>query len=89
MKAFNDLKVGTKILAAFVVAFLVMIGIGLFALSQLNRVNTTIDDLTGNLAVDRQIANDIAAEMLSARLAATKYINNHQQVNLDVSGCDD
>ena len=83
MTAFNNLKVGTKILAAFVIAFLVMIGIGLFTLTQLNRVNATIDDLTENLAVDRQIANDIAAEVLSARLAATKYINDHQQVHLD------
>ena len=55
MTAFNNLKVGTKILAAFVIAFLVMIGIGLFTLTQLNRVNATIDDLTENLAVDRQI----------------------------------
>ncbi len=83
MKVFNNLQVGTKILAAFVIAFLVMIGIGLFTLSQLSRVNATIDDLTENLAVDRQIANDIAAEVMAARLAATKYINGHQQANLE------
>ncbi len=83
MKAFNNLKVGTKILAAFVIAFLVMIGIGLFTLAQLSRLNATIDDLTENLAVDRQIANDIAAEILSARLTATKYINGHQPANLE------
>ncbi|MBL8056643.1 MAG: HAMP domain-containing protein [Anaerolineales bacterium] len=83
MQALNNLKVGTKIIAGYVVALALMLVVGGVALIRLNGLNASIKDLTANLAVDRQLGNDIVTQILLVRLYGNKYIANHDAADVD------
>ena len=83
MNGFKNLKVGTKIIAGYLIALALMVVVGGVAMVRLSEVGTTVADLTDNLAVDRQIGNDMVADILLTRFYANKYITSQTASDLD------
>jgi len=83
MNTFNNLKIGTKIIAGYVIALVLMVVVGGVALVRLGEVDNIVTDLTTHLAVDRQLGNDMVTQVLLARFYANKYIASHDSTNLD------
>ncbi len=83
MNLFRNLKVGIKIVAGYLIAIALMLIVGAVALVRLGSVGQTVDDLTSNLAIDRQVANDMVGEILLARFYANKYVTSHDDVDLE------
>jgi methyl-accepting chemotaxis protein len=86
MKVINNLKIGTKILAGYIVILLVMAVVGAVALINLGRLQGIVVDLTSNLEVDRQLTDSISQQILRARLYAVSYIKDEDQADLDSYG---
>ena len=86
MNFLGRFKVGTKIIAGYVIALLLMVGVGSLAVVRLAQLDATVTNLTTNLAVDRQTANDLVEEILLARFYGAKYINSHDSQYLDRYG---
>jgi methyl-accepting chemotaxis protein len=80
---FVNLRVGTKIIAGYVVALLLMAIIGGVALVRLNQINSNVDNLVNNLAEDQRISQSIVEQILLTRLNARIYIQESQQLYLD------
>ena len=83
MNFLGNFKVGTKIIAGYVIALALMLVVGGLAIIRLGELNTTVVDLTDNLAVDRQIGNDMVEEILLTRFYGAKYITSHDSQYLD------
>jgi len=83
MQLFNRFSVGAKIIAGYVIALTLMVVVGVVAIVRLNEVGGTVADVTDNLAVDRQLGNDMVAEILLVRFYANKYTATQNQNLLD------
>jgi len=78
MKAFNNLKVGTKIFMGFFIILFLMILIGGMAILKITQINATVTDLADNLAKDQHIADQMVAKILLVRFYANKYIRDYK-----------
>ncbi len=76
MRAFNNLKVGTKIIAGFVIALALMVLVGGLSIIRIGQINSSLANLADNLAMDNQLAEDMVTQILLARFYGTKYINS-------------
>jgi len=76
-------RVGTRIVLSYLVALSLVIGIGILAIVQLNRISAIVNDLTNNLAVDRGFSKDIVNQALLARFYANKYVRTQSQTDED------
>ena len=83
MNLFKNMKLGVKIIAGYVVVIILLAALGGVALQRLNQIDLTVEDLTGNLAVDQGIVDDTLARSLRARFRAAKHIESGSQSDLD------
>jgi PAS domain S-box-containing protein len=83
MLAFLRRRVGLKIILGYLIALALMVGIGFFALTRLDQINSTVDNLTNKLAVERSLAQDTVSQIWLARFYANKYVRTQAQVDLD------
>ncbi len=83
MLAFLRRRVGVKIILGYLIAFVLMVGIGVFAIARLDQINATVGHLTDNLAVERGLAQDIVSQILLARFYANRYVRTQGQADLD------
>lgn len=79
MKALNNLNLFTKIISGYLVVLALLAIVGGVALFRLNQINTTVTHLVDNLAEDRQLAEDMVTQIVSARLYANKYLRTKSQ----------
>jgi len=79
MKTFNNLPLDKKILSGYLLSLLLMVFVGGMTINRLFELNRTINNLATNLTVDRQILNDIVADMLEVRYDGAQYIRTHDQ----------
>ncbi len=79
---FGNLKVGTKIIAGYVIALALMAIVGGVALVQLDQINGKVTDLATNLAEDQRISESIVQDILLVRFYANKYIRDPQDAFL-------
>ena len=81
---FRGLRIGTKILAGYMVALALAAIVGILAINQLDQVDTTVSRLTGHLAQERDLAEETSAQIHLIRLYADQYISHGQtQADLD------
>lgn len=80
----SDLKrpLGVGILLGLLAALLV-IGMGVLALLQLNRISRTMDTLTNQLAVERGLAKDIVGQVQVVRFHMNSYVSSQRQADID------
>jgi methyl-accepting chemotaxis protein len=83
MNFLGNLKVGTKIIAGYVISLVLMLVVGVLAIIRLDQLNGTLATLTVDIAADRQNANDIVDHIQGSRFNAIKYIYTHDTQNLD------
>jgi methyl-accepting chemotaxis protein/carbonic anhydrase/acetyltransferase-like protein (isoleucine patch superfamily) len=83
MNFLGNIKVGTKIMAGYIIALVLMLVVGGLAILRLGQLNTTVANLTTNLAADRQLANSMVEEILLARFYGNKFINSHDPQSLN------
>jgi PAS domain S-box-containing protein len=76
-------KVGARIILGYLIALSLLAGVGGLAVVRLNQINTTVADLTENLARDRELAGDIVYQTLSARFYVNRYIRTQAQEDRD------
>jgi methyl-accepting chemotaxis protein len=85
MKVFHNLKVGVKIVAGYVVVLALMVAVGGAAVSGLGQLGATVANLTGDLAVDRQLGNEMVAQITLVQFYANAYIRSQDPAQLDHS----
>ena len=73
MKLFANIKVGVKIIAGYLAILTLMAIVGTVAFLRTGEAGTIVDTLTNDLAIDRQLGNDIAIDIVLARFYAAKY----------------
>ncbi|GAB4424478.1 MAG: hypothetical protein Kow0031_03480 [Anaerolineae bacterium] len=83
MNFLSNFKVGTKIIAGYIIALALMAAIGAVALVRLGNIETTVTNLSDNLAMDQKLADDMVSQILLARFYANKYIRGSSQADLD------
>jgi CHASE3 domain sensor protein len=83
MTFFNNFRVGTKIIAGYIIALVLMLVVGGTALVRLNDINTVVTDLSGNLAKDQAMAENIVSQIWTVRFFVLRYINMQEQTDLD------
>lgn len=74
---------GPGALLAYFLTIALVAGIGALALVQLGRISATVDELTGDLAVQRGLAKDIAHQVLATRFHAQRYVRTQSQSDVD------
>ncbi len=82
MNFFSNFKVGTKIIAGYIIALVLMATIGGIALLRLANIEVTVTNLSDNLAMDQKLADDMVSQVLLARFYANKYISQGHQDDL-------
>ncbi|NMB86828.1 MAG: HAMP domain-containing protein [Chloroflexi bacterium] len=80
---FRKMKVSRKIMAGFIIAQAVMVVVGIVSIVQLMSINGTVTHMAEELAVERQLSNEIDAKIISARYYANRYIYNKEQTDLN------
>lgn len=70
-------------LLVFLLTVALVVGIGVLALVQLGRISTTVDELTGDLAVQRGLAKDLVHQALLTRFYAHRYVRTQSQRDVD------
>lgn len=71
------------IIVVYLLALLLVTGIGLLAFVQLGQISTTVNHLTNNLAVQRALSRNIVSQVLLTRFFALQYVRTQQQIDLD------
>ncbi len=83
MKLLANMRVGVKIIAGYLAVLTLMGIVGTVALVRTGDAGTIVDELTNDLAVDRQLGNDIAVDIVLARFYAAKYTDTRDITYLD------
>lgn len=76
-------RVNPGLIVAYLLAVLLVIGIGILAAVRLKQIGTTVDDLTNHLAVDRALADNIVSQVLLVQFYANRYVRTQLQTDLD------
>jgi signal transduction histidine kinase/ActR/RegA family two-component response regulator/methyl-accepting chemotaxis protein len=76
-------KVGAKIILGYLIVIALMAVIGELALFRLDEISATVFNLTGRMAGDWALSNEVANRIVLARLYANQYVSSHQQPALD------
>ncbi len=82
MALFGNLKIGVKIIAGYVIALVLTAVVGGVAIFQLTEVAAKVENLTQNLSEDKDIASDVEAQILIARLHANRYLRTENPEEL-------
>lgn len=72
-----------RLLPVYLVALVLVIGVGVLALIKLNQIKDNLDILTNELAVDRALSKDIVSQILLPRFYANRYVRTQSQADLD------
>ncbi len=83
MRALLRRRVDAKIIFGYLVALILMVWIGLVAVVQLDQINSTVGNLTDELAVERGVAQEIVSQVWLVRFYANKYVRTQNQTDLD------
>jgi PAS domain S-box-containing protein len=75
MLRFFKKKVGRKIALGYLVTCVLLLGVGLFALSRLARIAEQVEELTHDLSVEMVLIKDIATKTRLARAHANTFIS--------------
>jgi len=76
-------RFGAGALLVYLLTVALVVGIGVLALVQLARISTTVDELTGDLAVQRGLAKDLVHQALLTRFYAQRYVRTQSQSDVD------
>ena len=76
-------RFGAGALLVYLLTVALVVGIGVLALVQLGRISTTVDELTGDLAVQRGLAKDLVHQALMTRFYAHRYVRTQSQRDVD------
>jgi PAS domain-containing protein len=68
---------------SYLAVLVFVIAIGILVTVQLNQISASLDNLTNNLAVDRQLANRIVSQALLARFYAQQFVRTQDQADVD------
>ncbi len=71
------------ILIYLIIPILLIIGIGILAIVQLNQISATVNNLTNNLEKERALSKDIISQILLTRFYANQYARSQSQNDLD------
>lgn len=77
-------KIIIRIAFGYLLALSLMIGIVFLALSRLNKISDTVDRLTNNLAVTRDLSQSVAGEIRLVRYYTERYRRFKNQKDLDL-----
>ncbi len=72
------------ILIYLIIPILLIIGIGILAIVQLNQISATVNNLTNNLEKERALSKDIISQILLTRFYANQYVRSQSQNDLDI-----
>lgn len=71
------------LIISYVVGLILILGIGVITFVQLQRIGGTVNTLTEELAVNRELAHNIVNQVLLARFYAHTYVSTEHQSDAD------
>ena len=74
MSIFNDMKIGTKLIGSFAVLLGITAFLGVFALSQMNRMNDATTEITGNWLPAVQAISEINTNTSDLRIGEMSHV---------------
>ena len=74
MQWFYNMKIGAKLLASFVIILLMMIGLGLFSITQLSKVNNTATDLATNWLPTIKAIDKVKYDLAVVRISTLETV---------------
>jgi len=83
MNFFRNRKVGTKIMAGYLVALVLTAVVGGVALVRLADIGDTVNNLAGNLAKDQHLADQVVEQIWTSRFFALRYIHQQNPADLE------
>lgn len=81
LEKFANLKVGTRIIAGYIIALMLMAIVGGVSMWRLNEIGNTVEDLTSRVANVQQLANDMQEHVLQLRYDTNRYMNESTPEN--------
>jgi methyl-accepting chemotaxis protein len=88
MAFLKNLKIGNKIIGGYIFVLVLMLFVGGMAILRLNEINTTLAELTGNLAKDKDLSSQILEQVYRTRLYANRYILGENPADLEQAKTD-
>ncbi len=82
MNFFNNLSVGTRILAGYAIGLMLISLVGVVAILRVNQIGSSVDNLASNLANDQHLADAVVSQIYATRLAALKYLKQKDEPSL-------
>ncbi|WP_413698890.1 hypothetical protein ACLKMH_15090 [Psychromonas sp. KJ10-10] len=82
--AFNKRKIIVRVILGYLLALVFTLSIVFLALTRLNKINTTVEELTTGLAETRSLSQDIVGEVQLAHFYEDQYRHFYLQKDLDL-----
>jgi PAS domain S-box-containing protein len=79
----TGLEVKPGVIVSYLVGILLVLSVSVLALIQLNRIKTTVTDLTDELSANRELAHEIMQQVLLARFYVHTYVGTEKQIDAD------
>lgn len=83
MKIFNNLSIGSKIMAGYFIALVLAAMVGGMSLYRINELNTTMSHLADKVALEQHLADNILTHVWQTRYYALDYINQQRPEDLE------
>jgi len=81
-------NIAGKMVGTLLLVVTLMIVVGGLALVRFNQLQGTVQRLVGGVAAERQVADDLVAQILSVRLAENRYVRTQQPADLEAFNSD-
>ncbi|MBV5331909.1 hypothetical protein JZU69_06050, partial [bacterium] len=76
-------KIWAKIASGYLLMLILMVGISFLAAARLSQINATVNNLTQQLSVEKDLSSEISLRILSMRYYANRYVASRSQADLD------
>jgi signal transduction histidine kinase/DNA-binding response OmpR family regulator len=76
-------KIWAKIASGYLLMLILMVGISFLAAARLSQINATVNNLTQQLSVEKDLSSEISLRILSMRYYANRYVASQSQADLD------
>jgi hypothetical protein len=83
VKLFSNITVGTKLLTCYLIILALAVAVGGLAIFRVNQLNSIVGDLSGNLAANQHLSDELESHAVLSQFYALQYINQKDPADLD------
>jgi hypothetical protein len=83
VKIFSNITVGTKLLSCYLIILALALAVGSLAIFRINQLNSIVGDLSGNLAANQHLSDELESHAVLSQFYALQYISQEDPADLD------